>query len=135
MGTQMIESLDAELAAGSGGAGGGGGGSGGSGGGDLYADLYVVLRDLDPSDGGGDGEPVLDANGQQIPVGLDTATGETFPLHYGEIAEGDFEIPAAQLPYLQEVALGRANVARAPDSVRQHALEEALNTIATGIVG
>jgi Ca2+-binding RTX toxin-like protein len=106
--------------------GSGGGGGGGGGGGDLYADLYVLLRDLDPSDGGGNGEPVLDANAQTIPVGLDTASGATFPIHYVEIAEGDYEIPADQLPYVQEVVLERANVARAPASVLAHALEEAL---------
>lgn len=107
---------------------GSGGGGGGGGGGDLYADLYVLLRDLDPSDGGGNGEPVLDANGQTIPVGLDTMSGSTFPIYYTEIAPGDYEIPADLLPYLQPVVLERVNVIRSP-GVLESALEEALAKI------
>jgi len=117
---------------GGGGHGGGGGGDTGGGGGDLYADLYVLVRDLDPSDGGGNGEPVLDANGQVIPIGLDTATGATFPIYYAEIAEGDFEIPPDQLIYVQEVELERANMARAPADMIAAALAEALAKIAGG---
>jgi Ca2+-binding RTX toxin-like protein len=116
----MAATISPQAGAGSGSGGGGGGG------GDLYADLYVLLRDLDPSGGGGDGETVLDANGQTIPVGLDTATGNIFPIYYLEGTEGDFEIPPDLLPYVQEVVLERANVARAPESVLAHALEEAL---------
>jgi hypothetical protein len=131
MGTASNQLLDTEILAaeaGGGGAGGGGAGGGG-GGGDLFADLYILLRDLDPTDGGGDGEPVLDGNAQTIPVGLDTTSGDTFPIYYVEVAEGDFEIPADQLPYVQEIVLERVNVIRAPDSVREHALEEALAKI------
>jgi hypothetical protein len=59
------------------GVGGHGSGSGGGGKpdgagskkGDLFGDQYVLLRDVDPSDGGGSGEPVLDANGNPILVG------------------------------------------------------------------
>ena len=56
-------------------------GSGGSGGtGELYGDLWVLTRDYDPSDGGGDGAPLLDENGQQIPIGRNPETGELFPI-------------------------------------------------------
>lgn len=111
---------------------GSGGSGGGGGGGDLYSDLWVVVRDLDPSDGGGDGEPVLDANGQVIPIGLDPATGATFPIYFTEVAEGDFEIPPDQLMYVQEVALERANMARAPADMIARALAEALAKIDAG---
>ena len=51
------------IAMGEGGGGGGSGGKGGGGGkpegagskkGDLFGDQYVLLRDVDPSDGGGE---------------------------------------------------------------------------------
>jgi Ca2+-binding RTX toxin-like protein len=128
--------MAADTGGGGGGHGGGGGGGGdtGGGGGDLYSDLYVLVRDLDPSDGGGNGEPVLDANGQVIPIGLDTATGATFPIYYTEIAEGDFEIPPDQLIYVQEVELERANMARTTPEVIASALAEALEKIAAGTV-
>lgn len=105
---------------------------GGGGGGDLFADMRVLLRDLDPSNGGGNGEALLDVNGQVIPIGLDPATGATFPIYFTEVAEGDFEIPPDQLPFVQEISLGRANVARAPASVMEDALDEALGKIAGG---
>ncbi len=116
-----------EVSVGSGSDGGGGGG-----GGDLYSDLWVVVRDLDPSDGGGNGEPVLDGNGQVIPIGLDTATGATFPIYFTEVAEGDFEIPPDQLAYVQEVSLERANMARAPAEMIAAALADALAKIENG---
>ena len=130
----MVDMVMTADSAGGGGGGhdGGGGGDTGGGGGDLYADLYVLVRDLDPSDGGGNGEPVLDANGQVIPIGLDTATGATFPIYYAEIAEGDFEIPPDQLVYVQEVELERANMARAPADMIAAALAEALSKIENG---
>lgn len=116
-----------------GGGGGGGGGSGGHGGGggggggakgDLYGDQYVVLRDLDPSNGGGNGEPLHDANGQLILVGTNGA-----PIYFVQDAAGDYVIPPDQLPLTQTVELGRANVARAPDSVMAKSLDSALAKI------
>lgn len=103
-----------------------GGGGGGGGQGSLYGDLWVLLRDLDPSDGGGNGEPALDDNGQIIPIGYDPATGETFPIYLVEGEEGDYEVPADQLAFVQEVELERTNVIRAPASVLIHARDEAL---------
>ena len=121
---------------GSGLGGGGASGSGnGSGGGkpdhagtkkgDLYGDQYVLLRDVDPTDGGGNGEPVLDVNGQQILVGTDGSL-----IHYVyDAATGDYIIPADKLSVVQTVELGRANVARAPDKVMEKSLNEALSKV------
>lgn len=106
--------------------------SAGGGHGDLYGDLWVLTRDVDPTDGGGNGEPVLDANGQVIPIGYDPATGETFPIYLVEGEEGDYEVPAELLPFVQEIELERANMIRSPDSVMQNALEEALGKIEGG---
>ena len=100
--------------------------------GDLYGDQYVMLRDLNPADGGGNGESVLDANGQPILVGSDGS------LIYFEMdpATGDYEIPADKADLVQEVELGRANVARAPDAVMQKSLDEAMSKImAATVVG
>ncbi|HWT10211.1 MAG TPA: hypothetical protein VN329_13670, partial [Roseomonas sp.] len=106
---------------GGGGGGHGGGGGGGSDRGDLYGDQYVFLRDLDPTDGDGNGEVVLDANGNPILVGTN---GE--PIYYVANADGDYEIPADDLIYAQTVELERANVARAPDKVMEKSLDAAL---------
>lgn len=136
---------------GSGSGGGGGGGSGdgsGNGGGggrppgagtkkgDLFGDQYVLYRDVDPTDGGGNGEPVLDQNGQPILVGSDG-----LPIYYVLTTDGDYEIPADRLPYAQTVDLGRANVARAPDAVMNKSLDaalakvEAATTVSTDAAG
>jgi hypothetical protein len=114
---------------GGGGGGQGGGGGGGSTTGDLYGDQYVFLRDLDPSDGGGSGEPVLDGNGNPILVGTN---GE--PIYYVANADGDYEIPAEDLIFAQTVELERANVARAPDKVLEKSLGEALAKIEAAAV-
>ncbi|WP_116134723.1 calcium-binding protein [Tropicimonas sp. IMCC34043] len=102
--------------------------------GDLFGDQLVLYRDLDPDDGGGNGEPMLDGNGQLIPVGYDptmTLGGADglFPIYFEADAEGDYEIPPALLPFVQEVELERANVARAPAKVQEKALTEALDKV------
>ncbi len=103
---------------------------GGSDKGELYGDQYILLRDLSPSDGGGNGEPLLDVNGQPILVGSDGS------LIYFELdpATGDYEIPADKADLVQEVELGRANVARAPDSVMEKSLNEAMSKIMAATV-
>ncbi|MDE4305943.1 calcium-binding protein [Phaeobacter gallaeciensis] len=106
--------------------------SGGAAQGDLYGDLWVLTRDLDPSDGGGNGEPVLDENGQIVPIGYNPETGETFPIHLVEGGEGEYEVPADQLDYIQEIEMERANIMRSPDQVVESALEEALGKINAG---
>lgn len=129
---------------GSGGSGGGGGGGEGGGGGgmgggkppgagtkkgDLFGDQYVLLRDVDPANGGGSGEPVLDENGQFILVGSNGSL-----IYFEQNVDGDYEIPAASLPYVQEVELERANVARAPDKVMDKSLAAALEKIEAAAV-
>ncbi|WP_312259643.1 hypothetical protein [Limnohabitans sp.] len=119
---------------GGGGSGGGDGEGGGSGGGkpegagskkgDLYGDQYVLLRDVNPTDGGGNGEPVLDANGQPILVG-----SNGLPIYYVANIDGDYEIPADQVALTQTVDLERANVARAPDKVMEKSLDAAMAKI------
>ncbi len=114
--------------------GGGGHGSGSGGGGkpdgagskkgDLFGDQYVLLRDVDPSDGGGSGEPVLDANGNPILVGTNG-----LPIFFVANIDGDYEIPADQVVFTQTVELERANVARAPDKVMEKSLGDALGKI------
>lgn len=119
--------------------GGSNGGGGSSGTGDLYGDQIVLLRDLDPTDDGGNGEPMLDSvnpEPQPVAVGYDPA-GELrpddadgyFPIYAEMIAEGDYEFPAALLPFVQEVELERANVARAPAKVMEKALDEAVGKL------
>jgi RTX calcium-binding nonapeptide repeat (4 copies) len=121
-----MDAKETNLLAAGNGPGGGKPPSTGSGKGDLYGDQYVLLRDVDPSGGGGNGEPVLDANGQPILVGSDG-----LPIYYELTVDGDYEIPADRLVYAQTVDLGRANVARAPESVMQKALQSALLKIDT----
>lgn len=113
--------------------GGGGSGNGGGGGkpdgagskkGDLFGDQYVLLRDVDPSDGGGNGEPVLDENGNPILIGT-----HDLPIYFVANIDGDYEIPADQLAFTQTVELERANVARAPEKVMDKSLSEALGKI------
>lgn len=123
------------------GKGGGSGKPDGSGSkkGELYGDQWVLYRDFDPTDGGGNGEPVMDlynTEGQIIAVGYDPLGLERpldadhlFPIYFEEGAEGDYEIPANLLPYVQEVELERANVARAPAKVTEKALDAALTKI------
>jgi hypothetical protein len=90
--------------------------------GDTYGDLYVVLRDLDPSDGDDDtnGEPELDENGNEILIGSDGT------LIY-KTADGD--IPEELLGLVQEVDFSRLSVARSPTTVMDHALDEALTKL------
>ncbi len=125
------------------GSGNGAGVGGGNGGGqptgsgikkgELFGDMYVLLRDLDPTDGdGGNGEPVIDANGNPILVGTD---GE--PIFYvaDPLSEDpdnpDWILDPDRDSFVQEVELERANVARAPDKVMEKALDAALLKIET----
>jgi Ca2+-binding RTX toxin-like protein len=119
---------------GSGGNGGGNGGGSGSGGnnggsskGDLFGDQYILLRDLNSADGSGNGEPVLDENGQPILIGSDGK-----PIYFIADVEGDYEIPPEDLAFTQTVELGRANVARAPSKVMEKSLDAAMTKIEAG---
>jgi len=111
--------------------------------GELYGDQIVVFRDLGTMDDTDydDGEPVLDsynAEGQLIAVGYDPDglirpddADHLFPIYFEEVAESDYEIPPEFVPYVQEVELERANVARAPERVMEKALAAALEKIET----
>jgi hypothetical protein len=124
---------------GSGNGGGQGKGQGQGGGraqkGELRGDQIVLLRDLDPAPDGedGNGEPVLDIYNdepQLFAVGYDPL-GEVrpgdkdglFPIYFEMVGDGDYEIPAGMVDYVQEVELEPANVARAPTRVTDKALD------------
>jgi len=80
--------------------------------GDVYGDLWAILRD-------DDGNPVLDANGNVQPC-LNADCSETAQL------TADGELPEEYADQVQEVEFGRLNVVRAPSSVLDHSLAEAL---------
>ncbi len=127
--------------------GGSGNGSGHGGGkpsdagskkGDLYGDQYVILRDFDAStsndlvsdkeSGDGDGEPLFDLNGNPILLGSDGA-----PIFYVLDSAGDWVIDPLRANLVQSIDLGRANVARAPESVMAKSLTEALAKLETAV--
>lgn len=128
-------------------AGNGPGGPGGGGGGDipdtgeLYGDLYVILRD-------GDGVPILSGDGciQPISAVTDTTTiatsegdliinvliGEPFGLPTYTDTAGDLvecELTEAMADWVQAVDFGRLNLGRSPESVLAHAFDEAINKL------
>ncbi|HKJ95161.1 MAG TPA: hypothetical protein VKA32_05995, partial [Gammaproteobacteria bacterium] len=80
--------------------------------GDSYGDLWAVLRD-------DSGEPVLDDNGNVQPC-LNADCTETAQL------TADGELPEEYADQVVEVDFGRLNVARAPSTVLDHSLTEAL---------
>ncbi len=94
-------------------------GRGASGKGGLYGDLYVILRSPDGSPELDDLGRVqfLDADGNVIAYASDDPDQEGFTEVVNEAA-------------LQEVEFERLNVVRAPPTVLDHSLEEALRTIA-----
>jgi hypothetical protein len=101
-----------------GGKGGGGQASSGTKKGDLYGDMFVLLRDPVT------GLPILNAAGQVQPV---DASGNVIPLN----ADGS-PIDATQTV---AVEFGRLSVSRSPSKVSDHSLAEALSKItATGAV-
>ena len=81
------------------------------GGGDLYGDLYVILRDAQ-------GVPILNDAGYVQPVSAD---GSLIPL--------DEEGHVLDESLVQEVDFGRLNVARAPDDVLEGRSEEVLDLL------
>jgi hypothetical protein len=78
------------------------------GGGDLYGDLFVILRD-------DQGVPILNEDGYVQPIAAD---GTLIPI--------DEEGAPIDDTLVQEVEIGRTNVARSPDSVLDNRLEEAV---------
>lgn len=80
--------------------------------GDLYGDLIVLVRDPET------GEPVVE-NGEYL-ICLDADCTSTTPTVDGEVPDGVTAI---------EVDFGRAAIARAPDSVIEKALGDALEKL------
>jgi hypothetical protein len=106
--------------------------------GQLYGDLYVILRDES-------GVPVLSASGCIQPISTTTATttiatstgdlvinvleGEPFALPTYTDTAGDLvecELTEAMANWVEAVDFGRLNLGRAPDSVAAHAFDEAI---------
>lgn len=89
--------------------------------GDDYGDLWVILRD-------DDGDPILDANGQVQPIII--VDGEPVIVQLEDPdGDGHYELPAEYTDAVQEVEIGRSNVARSPSRVIDHSLEEALSKL------
>ncbi len=113
--------------------------------GDLFGDLYVLVRN-------DNGEPILktgtiyvqpaafyaDANGlpadpvlvggDYVPLAIDAEGSLVAPQYYPV-----FDDPSGALVVPKEVDLGRLNEARAPDNVLERALEEALANLSTSV--
>lgn len=86
-----------------------------------YGDIWVILRD-------DLGNPILDANGNIQPC-LDEACTTVIQL------TADGELPAEYADDVIAVEFGRLNIARAPDSVLEHSLVEALAKLDDGVFG
>ena len=86
-----------------------------------YGDLWVILRD-------DLGNPILDANGNIQPC-LDEACTEVVQL------TADGELPPEYADSVIPVEFGRLNIARAPDSVLEHSLVEALTKLDGEVFG
>jgi hypothetical protein len=82
--------------------------------GDLYGDLYIILRDAD-------GKPILNAAGFVQPVAAD---GSLVPL--------DAEGAPLDSTLVQSVEFSRLSVSRAPSKVLTKSLTEALSKITAG---
>lgn len=82
--------------------------------GDLYGDLWIILRDVD-------GKPILNADGFVQPIAAD---GTLIPL--------DAEGAPIDASLTQEVEFSRLSVARAPSKVLTHSLDEATSKILAG---
>ena len=105
---------------------GSGGGNGGASGeapvdrGDLYGDLYVILRDTN-------GVPVLDSYGCEQPISA--TTGYSFQLYTNEAEEIFCELTEEMAQDVINVEFGRLNMGRAPVVVREYAFDEAIREI------
>lgn len=87
--------------------------------GDLYGDLYVILRDVN-------GVPILTqlTDGTWVVQPVDS-TGKVIPL---DLATGD----ALDSSLLQAVEFSRLSVTKAPSKVLNHSLDEAVSKITAG---
>lgn len=84
------------------------------GGGDLYGDLWVVVRDVD-------GVPILDVNGCVQPYDLE-----------GNVIQLDAECALPEGVVAQEVEFGRLNVGRAPTDVLDRQFADVVTTLSAG---
>jgi hypothetical protein len=116
--------------------------------GDLFGDLYVLVRDANGApitieiagvdyvqpaaffaDGLGQAaEPVLDVDGNYVPLTLDAEGSLVVPQYYPV-----FDDPSGALVVPKEVDLGRLNEARAPSNVLDRALAEALTNLQSSV--
>ncbi|MCW3149498.1 hypothetical protein N8H22_12915 [Stutzerimonas stutzeri] len=104
--------------------------------GDLYGDMYILLRDVN-------GVPLADANGEELVVAFHyDSTGALVPVTDADgklVAiprneEGDLltSVTVGDTTYdvvPGEVELGRLSVGRSPSKVLDHALDEALSKL------
>ncbi|MEJ2359714.1 MAG: hypothetical protein P8Y13_16775, partial [Deinococcales bacterium] len=117
--------------------------------GDLFGDLYVLVRDANGApititigettyvqpaafftdELGQPAEPVLDAGGNYVPLTLDAEGSIVVPQYYPV-----FDDPEGTLVVPKEVDLGRLNEARAPSNVLDRALEEALTNLQSSVM-
>lgn len=81
--------------------------------GDLFGDLWIILRDAN-------GVPILNEDGYVQPIDAD---GNPIPL--------DDEGAPIDESLVQEVDLSRLNIVRAPDKVVEKALDEAVSKLAS----
>jgi len=121
--------------------------------GELYGDLYVILRDengvpmldedngcIQPISGDLDGDGILDAEVSEsvfietndVPLEITAFEGEPFNLATYIDAAGDeveCELTEAMAAWAQAVDFGRLNLGRAPDEVINHAFDEAVKNM------
>ena len=109
--------------------------------GELYGDLYVILRNES-------GVPILDSNNCIQPISsmdgtvtittndgdmiIEAFQGEPFTLATYIDKDGDAvdcEMTEEMAPWAQSVDFGRLNLGRAPDSVINHAFDEAIKNM------
>lgn len=109
--------------------------------GELYGDLYVILRDengvpmLDSSDciqpiSSTDGFVIIET--QDGPLKITAVSGEPFTLATYTDTAGDLvecELTEDMAAWAQAVDFGRLNLGRAPDAVINHAFDEAVRSM------
>lgn len=116
--------------------------------GDLFGDLYVLVRDANGApitltigdvayvqpaaffadELGQPGAPVLDIDDNYVPLALDAEGSLVVPQYYPV-----FDDPTGTLVVPKEVDLGRLNEARAPSNVLDRALGEALANLESSV--
>lgn len=89
--------------------------------GDLFGDLWIILRD-------DSGVPILDANDQVQPIIIVDGVPTVIQLVDTD-GDGKYEVPTEYVDLVQEVDVGRTNVSRAPSRVLEHSLTEALSKL------